>query len=369
MDHVENNNLLEVYNLKKYFPIKTGVFKRTTGHVKAVDGISLNVRRGQTIGLVGESGCGKTTAGRTIVALYKATEGEMYFDIPKTVIAEIRGLKDQLKVAKQGTPLFKDLNHQLKLLLKEYDIFSLPNQKLNEKRQDFQMVFQDPYGSLNPRLSVGDIIGEGLDIHKKYSTHDERKKMVQELMDVTGIDPGYINRYPHEFSGGQRQRIGIARALALRPKLVVLDEPVSALDVSIQVQILDLLNKLKNDFGLTYLFIAHDLSVVEYFSDTVAVMYLGRICEMADRAAIYKDKLHPYTQALISAVPVPDPDNKSKRIILTGDVPSPINPPPGCNFHPRCRFKMDICSVEQPPLVEIKPGHQCACWLHIKKPG
>ncbi len=365
MNHPENENLLEVYDLKKYFPIKTGVFQRTTGHVKALDGVSFDVPRGKTLGLVGESGCGKTTAGRTIVALYKPTQGEMYFDVPKPVIAEIRDLRARLAPLDQKSHDARDLHARIDAINREYDVFSLPRQELNRRRREFQMVFQDPYGSLNPRMAIGNIIGEGLDIHKGYRTKSERKRMVEELMDVTGIDPGYINRYPHEFSGGQRQRIGIARALALKPKLVVLDEPVSALDVSIQTQILDLLNKLKAEFGLTYIFIAHDLSVVEYFSDTVAVMYLGRVCEIADRAAIYGEKLHPYTQALISACPVPDPDNKSKRIILTGDVPSPINPPPGCNFHPRCPYKMDICSRREPPLVEVKGGHRCACWLHI----
>ena len=292
------DNLLAVNDLKMHFPIRTGVFRRVVGHVKAVDGVSFDIPRGKTVGLVGESGCGKTTTGRTLVGLYKATGGTVLFD--------------------------------------GRDMFDLKGKELAAARRRFQMVFQDPYGSLNPRIPVGDIIAEGPDIHKLYETKSQRRELVETLMDQTGLDPAYINRYAHEFSGGQRQRIGIARALALRPDLLILDEPVSALDVSIQVQILELLNQLKDDLGLTYLFIAHDLSVVEYFSDYVAVMYLGKIVEIADRASLYAEKIHPYTQALISAVPVPDPVTKSKRIILEGDVPSPISPPSGCPFHPRC---------------------------------
>jgi oligopeptide/dipeptide ABC transporter ATP-binding protein len=254
---------------------------------------------------------------------------------------------------------------RLKTLRKKHDLFSLPKRELNKQRRRFQMVFQDPYGSLNPRVPVGDIIAEGLDIHGLYATREERRSTIEELMERTGLDPAYINRYAHEFSGGQRQRIGIARTLALRPELVVLDEPVSALDVSIQVQIIELLNVLKQEFGLTYLFIAHDLSVVEYFSDYVAVMYLGKIVEIADRASLYREKLHPYTQALISAVPIPDPTTNRKRIILEGDVPSPISPPTGCYFHPRCRFAMDKCVNQEPSMVEKKPGHYVACRLHV----
>jgi len=320
------DNLVSIRDLKMHFPIRSGLLRRVVGHVKAVDGVSFDIPRGKTVGLVGESGCGKTTTGRTLVGLYKATSGTVDFD---------------------GQNLTE---------LKNRDIIKL--------RRRFQMVFQDPYGSLNPRIPVGDIIAEGLDIHKLYETREERRDIVESLMDKTGLDPAYINRYSHEFSGGQRQRIGIARALALNPDLLVLDEPVSALDVSIQVQILELLNNLKKDMGLTYLFIAHDLSVVEYFSDYVAVMYLGKIVELADRASLYAEKYHPYTQALISAVPVPDPETKRKRIILEGDVPSPISPPSGCPFHPRCPQVMDKCRKEIPPVVEKKPGHRVSCWLH-----
>lgn len=309
-----------------HFPIRSGLLRRVVGHVKAVDGVSFDIPRGKTVGLVGESGCGKTTTGRTLVGLYKATAGSVDFD--------------------------------------GQNLTDLKNREIIKLRRRFQMVFQDPYGSLNPRIPVGDIIAEGLDIHNLYETSEERKAVVESLMDKTGLDPAYINRYSHEFSGGQRQRIGIARALALNPELLVLDEPVSALDVSIQVQILELLNDLKQEFGLTYLFIAHDLSVVEYFSDYVAVMYLGKIVELADRKSLYAEKYHPYTRALISAVPVPDPETKRKRIILEGDVPSPISPPAGCPFHPRCPQVMDKCKTEVPPQIEKKPGHRVNCWLH-----
>lgn len=359
------DNLVDIQDLKMHFPIRAGVFKRVAGHVKAVDGITFPIPRGKTVGLVGESGCGKTTAGRTLVGLYQRTDGEVFFDVPQKIIDEIVELKQTIKESgDHKSPGKHEAEERLKTLRKQYDLFSLPKRELNQQRRRFQMVFQDPYGSLNPRIPVGDIIAEGLDIHKLYSTRQERRTIVEELMDRTGLDPAYINRYAHEFSGGQRQRIGIARTLALKPDLIVLDEPVSALDVSIQVQIIELLNVLKQEFGLTYLFIAHDLSVVEYFSDYVAVMYLGKIVEIADRESLYREKLHPYTQALISAVPVPDPKTNRKRIILEGDVPSPISPPSGCHFHPRCRFAMDRCRAEVPPMIEKKPGHRVACWLH-----
>ncbi|MBN2658446.1 MAG: ATP-binding cassette domain-containing protein [Spirochaetales bacterium] len=360
-------NIAELYNLKKHFEIRAGILKRVVGHVKAVDGITFNIPKGKTLGLVGESGCGKTTVGRTIVGLYKPTEGEMFFDVSRENIDRMNDLQNRYNgFSDIKSPEAREVFAELEALRKANDIYRLSKGDLLKKRKELQMVFQDPYGSLNPRIPVGDIIGEGLDIHKLYKTKEERKGIIQNLMDITGIDPAYINRYAHEFSGGQRQRIGIARALSLNPKLIVLDEPVSALDVSIQVQILELLNKLKSDFNLTYMFIAHDLSVVEYFADNVAVMYLGKIVEIADRDSLYKDKLHPYTQALISAVPLPVPNSNRKRIMLEGDVPSPINPPSGCSFHPRCKYKMDICTRETPELKEVKPGHKCACWLHEK---
>lgn len=358
-------NLLEVYNLKKYFPIKAGVFKKTIGHIKAVDDISLKIETGKTLGLVGESGCGKTTAGRTITALYQPSGGELFFDAEPDHIKKFFDLQNKIKTS-DGNEL-KLLEKDLKTIRKKIDLFSLSGRELNKKRRHFQMVFQDPYGSLNPRIPVGDIIGEGMDIHKMNKTKSERKEKIQDLMAKTGLDPAYINRYPHEFSGGQRQRIGIARALSLKPKLIVLDEPVSALDVSIQVQILELLENLQSEFDLTYLFIAHDLSVVEYFCDDVAVMYLGKIVEIAPRDALYKNKFHPYTQALISAVPIPVPNRKSKRIILEGDVPSPVSPPDGCHFHSRCNQCMDICKKDAPPMFEMAPGHKVRCWLYKKE--
>lgn len=366
---MENNNpyLVELYNLKTYFPIKAGIIKRTVGYVKAVDGVSFKIKRGKTLGLVGESGCGKTTVGRTIVGLYKPFDGEMFFDVPSEIVAEINNLQasynemdKKKKKSKKGMEILK----QLSSLRKEYDIYAYTKEKIRKERVNFQMVFQDPYGSLSPRMTVGDIIAEGLDIHKKYSSRKERKLIVQDLMEHVGLDPNYINRYPHEFSGGQRQRIGIARAIALKPKLLVLDEPVSALDVSIQTQILKLLNNLKEEFGLTYLFIAHNLSVVEYFSDDIAVMYLGKIVEIASKNDLYDNKLHPYSQALISAVPVPDPERKKERIILSGDVPSPINPPKGCNFHPRCIHKMEKCTQQEPMMKEVEKDHFVSCWLY-----
>ncbi len=356
------SNLVEIYNLKKYFPIKAGILRKTVGYIKAVDDISLKISKGKTVGLVGESGCGKTTAGRTITALYKPTGGEMFFDTSPEDIEHVLNLKKEIETLSGAEQSEK--RRELHTLRKRMDMYSLPKKELNKRRKEFQMVFQDPYGSLNPRIPVGDIIGEGLDIHHLYKTKKERKEIIQDLMAKTGIDPSYINRYSHEFSGGQRQRIGIARALSLNPKLLVLDEPVSALDVSIQVQILDLLEKLQSDFDLTYLFIAHDLSVVEYFCQDVAVMYLGKIVEKAPRDKLYKDKLHPYTQALISAVPIPDPNTKRQRIILEGDVPSPVSPPKGCYFHPRCNQCMDICKVEEPPVFEPKEGHSVQCWLY-----
>jgi len=364
---MENKNLVELHNLKMHFPIKAGVFKRTVGHVKAVDGVSFKIQKGKTLGLVGESGCGKTTVGRTIVGIYRPTEGEMFFNVPEDNIKKILELKkeiQELEKSETDPETLKSAHKELQNLREKYDIYTFSKNKLNQARQNFQMIFQDPYGSLSPRMTVGDIIGEGLLIHKIFLKAKDRKEVVKDLMEKVGLDPNYVNRYPHEFSGGQRQRIGIARALALKPKFIVLDEPVSALDVSIQAQIIKLLNKLKEEFDLTYLFIAHDLSVVEYFSDDIAVMYLGKIVEIAPKASINDEKFHPYTQALISAVPIPDPERKSQRILLEGDVPSPINPPKGCTFHPRCKFKKDICSQEIPQMKEIKPGHSVACWLY-----
>jgi oligopeptide transport system ATP-binding protein len=317
--------LLEVKDLKMYFPVTAGlIFQRKVADVKAVDGISFNVKRGETLGLVGESGCGKSTTGRAILQLYRPTAGTVNFD---------------------GTDLTK-----------------LKGGDLRRFRRRMQMIFQDPYASLNPRMSVGSIIAEPLAIHN-LAKGKARKDRVQQLLSEVGLNPYYANRYPHEFSGGQRQRIGIARALAVEPDFIVCDEPVSALDVSIQAQIVNLLEDLQERFGLTYLFIAHDLSVVRHISDRVAVMYLGHIAELADRNELYENPLHPYTKALLSAVPVPDPavEATRERIILTGDVPSPLRPPPGCVFHTRCPIAIDVCRQEIPEWRDVGNEHWVAC--------
>ncbi len=317
--------LLEVRNLKKYFPITQGIlFQRKVADVKAVDGISFDVKPGETLGLVGESGCGKSTTGRTILQLYRPTEGEVLF----------RGK----------------------------DLAKLKGESLRKMRSDMQMIFQDPYASLNPRMTVGDIIAEPLEVHN-IAKGKEKKERVQELLQIVGLNPYFVNRYPHEFSGGQRQRIGIARALAVNPDFIVCDEPISALDVSIQAQIINLLEELQDRFGLTYLFIAHDLSVVRHISDRVAVMYLGRIVELTDSRSLYANPLHPYTRALLSAVPIPDPliEEKRERIILVGDVPSPVNPPKGCRFHTRCPLAIPICKEVAPEWRDVGNGHWVEC--------
>ncbi len=323
----KNEALIQVHNLKKYFAVKKGLFAKTYGYVKAVDDISFNISEEETLGLVGESGCGKTTAGRTILRLLDPTDGKVLF---------------------QGI-----------------SVFDLKKEELRRMRRNMQIIFQDPYGSLNPRMTVGNIVGEALSVHK-IARGRQRREMVKELLEKVGLSATHINRYPHEFSGGQRQRIGIARAIALKPKFIVSDEAVSALDVSIQAQIINLLEELQSDFKLSYLFIAHDLSVVEHISDRVSVMYLGKIVELATSEEIYKNPLHPYTQALLSAVPVPDPKTKIKRIILPGDVPSPVNPPSGCRFHTRCKYVMDVCKGEEPVLKDVDSNHLVACYLYTK---
>ncbi|MGD8857741.1 MAG: dipeptide ABC transporter ATP-binding protein [Chloroflexota bacterium] len=319
--------LIQVKALKKHFPIMRGVLRRQVGAVQAVDGVTFNIYKGETLGLVGESGCGKSTTGRTILQLLEPTD---------------------------GTVLYADK-----------DLTALNKSELRKSRRDMQMIFQDPYASLNPRMTVGGIIGEPLQIHN-IGDAKARKERIKELMGLVGLNPFFINRYPHEFSGGQRQRIGIARALATNPSFIVADEPISALDVSIQAQVVNLMDDLKEELGLTYLFIAHDLSMVRYISDRVAVMYLGRIVELSDRYDVFERPLHPYTQALLSAIPIPDPEkeDKRKRLILEGDVPSPANPPTGCRFHPRCRYATDICSKEDPEFRDLGQNgvqHMVAC--------
>ena len=310
--------------LKKHFPIRGGIFSKIVGYVQAVDGVSFHINKGEIMGLVGESGCGKTTVGRLILGLYEPTAGEIHFE---------------------GA-----------------NISTLSKQEMRNTRRNMQVIFQDPFGSLNPRMTIGNIVGEPLYVHN-IAKGKEKEEQVVNILETVGLSSHYMKRYPHEFSGGQRQRIGIARALALNPKLIVCDEPVSALDVSIQAQVINLLEDLQAKFGFTYLFIAHDLSVIKHISDKVAVMYLGKIVELADTEDLYANPLHPYTEALLSAVPLPDPTLDRKRIVLEGDVPSPINPPSGCHFRTRCKYVKPICSEEEPPLIETVKNHCVACHL------
>jgi oligopeptide/dipeptide ABC transporter ATP-binding protein len=322
-----NNTILEVKNLKKYFPIRKGLLQRTMGHVRAVDDVTFKIQENEVLGLVGESGCGKTTVGRTILRLYEPTEGEIWYNDT-----------DGNRV----------------------DIANISQKEMKPLRRQMRMIFQDPFSSLNPRLTVKDIISEPLFIHKVTSGR-EAEDLVADLMASVGLDPAYMRRYPHEFSGGQRQRIGLARTLSLSPRLIIADEPVSALDVSVQAQVLNLLQELQERLGLTLLFVAHDLSVVEHISDRIAVMYVGRLVEVAETTELLKNPIHPYTEALISAVPPADPAIQINRIIMEGDVPSPANPPSGCVFHPRCQYAKDACKQDVPTLQEVQPGHWASC--------
>ena len=318
----QTKDLIKAKNLVKYFPVRSGVLRRIVNWVQAVDDVSFTIKDGETLGLVGESGCGKSTVGLTILRLLEATNGTVEFD--------------------------------------GQDIFSLDKREMKDVRRDMQIIFQDPYASLNPRKPISDSIRAGLDIHK-IGPAKERIDIVMNVLETVGLKTYHANRYPHEFSGGQRQRIGVARALALRPKFIICDEPVSALDVSIQSQVLNLLMDLQDEFDFTYLFIAHNLSVIEHISNRVAVMYLGKIVELASKKELFLNPLHPYTQALNSAIPIPDPNLKRERIILQGEVPSPLNPPSGCRFHPRCPASLDICSSQEPEFIEVEPEHWVAC--------
>ena len=320
---LNGRNLVEVRNLVKHFPVRAGVLQRVAAWVQAVDDVSFFVRKGETLGLVGESGCGKTTVGRTMLRLIEPTSGSATFE--------------------------------------GQEIFTLRGRELKAMRRNMQIIFQDPYSSLDPRMPIGESVGEGLRIHR-IGTARERQQIVMDVLRKVGLEEYHARRYPHEFSGGQRQRIGIARALALRPKFIVADEPVSALDVSIQSQVLNILKDLQAEFDLTYLFIAHNMSVVEHVSDRVAVMYLGKLVELAGRDELFANPLHPYTQALMSAIPIPDPHVRKQRILLPGDVPSPVNPPGGCRFHPRCPVAVPHCAAQEPPTHEVSRDHWVACW-------
>jgi oligopeptide/dipeptide ABC transporter ATP-binding protein len=318
------DNLLVVQDIVKYFPVRSGVLRKITNYVKAVDGVSFSIKTGETFGLVGESGCGKTTIGLTVMQIEKASGGKVFFE--------------------------------------GKDLFALDKDDQKAYRRAIQFIFQDPFSSLDPRMTIGESVGEGL-LLQGMRNSDERQEAVASIIQKVGLESYHMNRYPHEFSGGQQQRIGIARALVVRPKFIICDEPVSALDVSVQSQILNLLKDLQQEFGLTYMFIAHNLGVVEYISDRIGVMYLGKLFEVTDSERLFKNPLHPYTQALLSAIPVPDPTIKRQKVILPGEVPSPVNPPSGCRFHPRCEYAKDLCRTEIPPFEEIEPGHHVACWL------
>ncbi|HUV24371.1 MAG TPA: oligopeptide/dipeptide ABC transporter ATP-binding protein [Methanomassiliicoccales archaeon] len=352
--------LIEARDMKKYFPIRGGLFKKSIGSVKAVDGVSFFIRKGETLGLVGESGCGKTTAGRTMLQLTSPTSGHVYWKMPEADRERLMELEKELN----GRELNGKSSEENELLeiQEKYALDMKASEDLRMLRKEMQIVFQDPFSSLNPRMLIKDVIGEPLLVHG-ISRGEELRNRVTSMLERVGLNPEHLYRYPHEFSGGQRQRIGVARALALNPEFIVLDEPTSALDVSVQAQMLNLLNDLQNEFDLTYLFISHDLSTIRYMCDRINVMYLGKVVESAPKDGIFENPRHPYTKALLSVLPVPDPTYTKERIVLSGDVPSPANPPSGCRFHTRCKFREAVCEREEPMLREIAKDHYVACHM------
>ena len=350
-------NIIDIRKLKKYYPVKGGIFKKHIADVKAVDSIDLTIRKGECLGLVGESGCGKTTLGKTILRLHDATEGRIYYNQSTDEANRIEALLSSVDHSKQ---------EEAKQLLKTVDLAKMNGKQLLKLRQKIQIVFQDPSNSLDPRMLIKKIIAEPLIVQGIYSAREIEERVLS-LLNTVGMAKEHMMRYPHEFSGGQRQRIAVARALATNPEFILMDEPTSALDVSVQSQILNLLKQLQNDFSLTYLFVTHHLLVVKYISNRIAVMYLGKMMEISPTAELFKAPLHPYTKALLSAIPIPDPESKAEKIILTGDVPNPINPPNGCRFHPRCKYAIDICREQEPLLEDIGSDHKIAChrWKDI----
>ncbi len=362
---MDDSALIEARGLRKHFPMREGLLRRQTSWVRAVDGVDLCIRRGETVGLVGESGCGKTTVARCLLHLIRPTAGHVYYRMPGEVRRRMKELEHDLEgheEAEKASGGHGPVAAEMASISERYSLEAMSARQLRVQRRNMQMVFQDPYASLNPRMLVKDLVGEPLLVHGMARGEDLDARVV-ELMEMVGLSADHMYRYPHEFSGGQRQRIGIARALSLRPELVVLDEPTSALDVSVQAQILNMLNELQSELHLTYLFISHDLSTVRYMSDRVHVMYLGKIVESATAAQLFEAPLHPYTRGLISSIPVPDPSRRRGKVPLAGEMPSPSDPPRGCRFHTRCKHRMPRCEIEEPPLIEVARDHFLACHL------